>query len=145
MELVEAVESQTRCFKKLAELSLQFVSSLKADRAQELDDFERRRDAILKTLELFDRKIQEVSADLLRSKSHEELKHLRERLDIALSDQTRAKAEAQLADESLVATLEAELENLGADIRQERRRLDILSRFKSSRGLKSGTGVDQSL
>jgi len=145
MELVTVIESQTRCFRKLGELTERYVLGLNEGRADDLEDFEQRRDSIFKTIELYDRKINELSSDALKLLSQEELVLIRMQLDVALQDQQKAKAEAQRSDDVLMHRLEQQLEALVTDLHQEHRRREILSRFKSSRGFSSGTGVDQSL
>lgn len=141
-ELLCLLRSKNRCLERFLEVTEEFWSAAETGHLDGLSVFESRRDATLKAIELFDRKIDETSA-LLRP----------EERDPSLADEARILIEAREVlvhrilglDLKIIGRIEAERTRLLQDIGHTRRARDTLAKFKSGAGAEGGEELDRTL
>lgn len=139
MDVNGLLRSKNRCLKRYLELTLSFANSCEQSELAGLPEFESRRDATLKALNLYDRKISETISLLptiardtgFQNKIKEALNETESLINLILS-----------ADERILAKINSEKDRLAIELNSAQKSKISLSRFKSAWITESGEGLD---
>lgn len=142
MDVLGLLQSKNRCLKKFLELSAEFLKSAEKGDLSALSDFESRRDAIVRVLELFDRRIAEAiqrlpaaeRSDMLIAAIHRELEAKNTLVQSILS-----------VDEKIMMSIEREKDRIAQDIASSEKGKNMVKKFKSSWVPESGEEFDAKL
>jgi vacuolar-type H+-ATPase subunit I/STV1 len=144
MDVIKVLQSKNRCLQKLVDLS----DVLLANEGQtehfhdELDNFIRKRDSILKALELYDNKVTEVIRSLSLA---ERTPDLISRVQSVLNEKDRLIQTIILRDNELTLRIEARKKKLQEDLLSSRRSHELAGKFKSTWVSEPGEGFDTTL
>ncbi len=137
------LQSKNRCLGKLLELSVAFLKKECTERFHEdLEAFIGERDAILKVLDLYDRKVTEAVRSLpLAARTPE----LISQVQLALNEKDRLIQTIILKDNELTLRIEERKKKLQEDLIASRRSHDLAGKFKSTWVNEPGEGFDTTL
>jgi hypothetical protein len=143
MDVLALLRSKNRCLAKFLEMSGDYLED--TGRAADLSDLpalQQRRDSVLKAIELYDRKIEEVAACLTDESRTPELTAA-VRNELARKD---ALVEAILKiDLALISLIEEAKNGLLQQLASERKSAQAIRKFKSTWVSNSGEGIDEKL
>jgi hypothetical protein len=144
MEIVRLLESKNRCLKRFLELTEAFLVSARAGDLTDLESFQTRREAILKTLSLYDQRITELVSSLEHVDRSSELVESVER---ALLEKDRLVHLIVATDDRIIELIEQERQRIALELTQSQKSHSTLKKFKSSwaPGSGSGSGLDEKL
>jgi len=148
MDVLSLLRSKNRCLRKFLQASTEFLAS--AEESETLPDvveFGTRRDAILKAIDLYDRKISEAVALLpeARSPGQELPKELIDGIQAALDDKKALVHQILQVDDKILALIDAEKNRVLKDMASTQKQDEITRKFKSTWVHQSGEGVDEKL
>lgn len=140
MDVLTLLRSKNRCLERFLGLSREFV----ADGAPvgQLDLFESRRDATLKAIELYDRKIAETVPLIT---DQERTPELIQRVSAELARKEVLVHQIVDLDLKIIGRIEEEKNKLLQQAAVARKGRQALSRFKSTWVPESGEGLDETL
>jgi hypothetical protein len=143
MDVIKVLQSKNRCLGKLLELSVAFLKKECTEHFhEELENFIRDRDAILKVLDLYDRKVTEaVRALPLVERTPE----LISEVQLALNEKDRLIQSIILKDNEVTARIEERKRKLQEDLIATRRSHELAGKFKSTWVNEPGEGFDKTL
>jgi hypothetical protein len=147
MDVIKVLQSKNRCLEKLLELSNVFLAKENTEPSGEhfhsdLDAFIRERDAILKVLDLYDRKVTEVIRALPLSGRTPELIS---DVQTVLAEKDRLIQSIILKDNELTQHIEQRKRKLQEDLISSRKSHDLAGKFKSTWVSEPGEGFDTTL
>ncbi len=142
MDIIGLLESKNRCLEKYLRASKDFLEAPQDDELSGIDALHKKRDAILKTLELYDRKISEL---VVHVTSEDRTPELSDRVRAALERKEVLVAEILKTDALLVDLIEDAKLKITAEIGRSRKSKAVLSKFKSTWVPESGEGLDEKL
>ncbi len=140
MDVLSLLRSKNRCLEKFLALSREFLDA--GAQVESLNSFESRRDATLKAIELYDRKLGEaISLITAIDRTPEMIEGVKREL---------ARKESlvhQILDIDLriIGKIEEEKNRLLQQVATARKGKEVLSRFKSSWIAESGEELDETL
>lgn len=141
-ELLSLLRSKNRCLVRFLEMTEEFWKSAESGDLDGLAVFESRRDATLKAIELFDRKIDECSA-LLRPE--DQAPGLADEAKALLAERERLVHRILALDLKIIERIEKERSRMLQEISSARKSRDSLSKFKSSLIAEAGEELDRTL
>ncbi|MFL5812601.1 MAG: hypothetical protein ACJ763_03415 [Bdellovibrionia bacterium] len=147
MDVIKVLQSKNRCLEKLLELSNVFLAKESSEQSPEnfhaeLDSFIRERDAILKVLDLYDRKVTEVIRALPLSGRTPELIS---NVQAVLNEKDRLIQSIILKDNELTQRIEDRKRKLQEDLIASRKSHELAGKFKSTWVSEPGEGFDTTL
>lgn len=142
MDVLTLLRSKNKCLQKFLELSLEFYHQSHSNEAPDLSVFEKKRDSILKAIDLFERKSAQAAANLDFSRKTPELIAA---VRVIVAEGERLIHEISKADEKIFIKIDELRNQLVQDLASSRKSKSILSKFKSGMAAQSGEELDQTL
>lgn len=142
MDVVSLLQSKNRCLQKFLNLSLQFLKSAEQGDFSTLDDFQSRREATIKALDLYDRKISESVATLA---AETDRAALADSITPVLEERNRVIEQILRVDDRIMSQLDQEKRRIAEEMAQSRKNQANLMKFKSAWMPESGEGLDEKL
>lgn len=143
MDVTKVLQSKNRCLEKLLELSIAFLNKECTEHFHEdLEAFISERDAILKVLDLYDRKVTEAIRALPLA---ERTPELISQVQLTLNEKDRLIQTIILKDNELTLRIEERKRKLQEDLNASRRSHDLAGKFKSTWVNEPGEGFDTTL
>jgi NhaP-type Na+/H+ and K+/H+ antiporter len=142
MEVLSLLENKNRCLQRFLEVSTHFLGEAQAGDFAHLISFQSKRARILKTIELYDRKIDE-SAALARVTRPDETTIASIRALIQQSETLVAEILRQ--DDQILLTIEKQKNQLIADLQSTAKSQSQIARFKSHWVPPAGEELDEKL
>jgi hypothetical protein len=126
--------------------STEFLAQAKrTDELPDLPAFEARRDAILKAIELYDRKVSEAVALLAPSPSEAKPAALIQAVEAALKEKDILVHRILVIDDQILDRVEAEKTKVLKNLVQTQKSAQIAQKFKSTWVSESGEEIDEKL
>jgi len=142
MEVLRLMRSKNRCLERWLNHSHEFLAQAQAGDFTQLRGFETQRDAIIKAIGLFDRKLTEVIACL----PHEDRTQLMiEGVKLVEADRMRLVEEILVLDQKVIKEVEAEKARLSSSLGNSEKSKNTVKKFKSNWIPGSGEGIDRKL
>jgi hypothetical protein len=143
MDVLSLLRSKNRCLEKFLEASTEFLADAeRSDALPDLPSFELRRDAILKAIELYDRKINEAVSLLPPGQKPLPLV---EAVKVALDSKEALIRRILLVDERILERVEAEKTKVLKEIVSTHKQANLVQKFKSTWMPDSGEEIDKKL
>ena len=141
-DVVSLLKSKNKCLQRFLEVSLTFLDQASSQDFSNLQGFQDQREASLKAIDLYDRKITESIALL------PQLEHMAE-LSFAVEELLQRKhqivAQIVAVDEKIVAQIELEKLRIQRELNQSQKSKDTVGKFKSAWVPNSGDSLDETL
>jgi hypothetical protein len=139
MDVIKVLQSKNRCLQRLLDLSAAFLQN---GNSEHLDSFLSERDAILKALDLYDRKVTEVIRAMpLAARTPE----LISEVQVVLAEKDRLIQSIILKDNELTSRIEEQKKKLQEDLIASRKNRETVGKFKSTWVHESGEEFDKTL
>jgi hypothetical protein len=139
MDVVKVLQSKNRCLKRLLELSDRFLTDGNLD---QLAPFIAERDAIIKVLDLYDRKVTEaIRAIPLAERTPE----LVADVQMVLAEKDRLIQTIIAKDNELTLRIEERKRKLQEEMAATRKNHDMVGKFKSTWVAEAGEELDKTL
>ncbi len=142
MDVIKLFQTKNRCLKKFLEVSTSLVNFLEKGDFSTLKEAESKREAILKAMELYDRKISETISLL---SSSEKTADLKKSVMQELQTKTSLIELILKTEKKIVSSIEIEKEKIHKEILSTEKNKSMVKKFKSSWVAESGEGVDTKL
>lgn len=144
MDVLSLLRSKNRCLEKFLETTTEFVAQWeKAGQLGDLTAFQSSRDAILRAIDLYDRKISEAVQEI-SSVPHPSSNFV-ERVRAVLEQKNRLIQKILLADEPILQKIEAEKSRIRGEIAANLKQSQLVQKFKSTWIPESGEEFDRQL
>jgi hypothetical protein len=140
--LMSLLNAKNRCLERFLAISKEFGEKAAESAVEGLEQFQVRRDATLKAIELFDRKISEAARDI---SSSERTPRLIDAVQAALDRKNELVQQILKADENVIQKIEQSKLDLLKELASSRKSKEVLSKFKSSWVAESGEELDKTL
>lgn len=143
-EVLSLLRYKNRGLKKFLDRSKEFGETAKTGDFSGLDRFQEDRDAIIRAIELFDRKLVEfVTLMSDADRTPEFIDRVRE----SLEQEEALKASILEADAAVQALIAEERDRIAREIQNERKRFESIEKFKTDGGAAgpNGEGFDRTL
>ena len=128
------MQSKNRCLNRFLDTSEKFLESAEQGDLSELDGFQDRRDVILRAIDLYDRKIEQLIAGISsEQKTPEFLKNVKE----IIFQKDKIILEIQRVDAKIIHYVMQERESVAREISASRKSRKIIGKFKSSQNVVS--------
>jgi len=144
MDVLGLLRSKNRCLRNFLQASTAFLDE--AERSGQLPDIvalETRRDAILKAIDLYDRKINEAVCLLGTGANH--APELVEAVKAALEEKTALIHRILQLDDRLLELIDAEKNKVLKDLSFAHKQAEVSKKFKSTWVPEPGEGIDEKL
>jgi flagellar biosynthesis/type III secretory pathway chaperone len=145
MDVVTLLQSRNRCLQRFLKITKEFRASVENDDFSGLDLFLSRRDAILKTLELYDRKITATVNEFKLQTPLEARQTVVERSRAILDARELLIEEILRDDQEIMRKLDSEKLRLSNETGATRKIKNNLSKFKSAWVAPGGEELDKTL
>lgn len=142
MDVLPLLRSKNRCLQKFHDISVAFREQAMSGNLDELSQFENRREAALKAIELYDRKIAEAVSQLPAGDKDPDLVRA---VRAALDEKENLIAGILRVDADIIRKIEEARDNLLNDLSTTRKSRDNVSKFKSAWMNESGEELDTQL
>jgi len=147
MDVLSLLRSKNRCLQKFLQASIDFLES--ADHSGQLPDlveFESSREAILKAIDLYDRKVSEAVSllDSDTSSEPERQKFISE-VKAALDEKSDLVYRILKTDDRILSLIEEEKNKVFKELSSVQKQEEIARKFKSTWVPESGEGLDEKL
>jgi hypothetical protein len=143
MDVLGLLRSKNRCLLRFLEASKSFlVEAQSQGTLPSLSEFETQREAILKAIGLFDRKISDAIPHISKADRTPELIQAVEK---ALTRKDEIMKDIIIADEKVLRLVEEEKNRITKELVTSQKSRQVLQKFKSSWVNESGEEIDQSL
>ena len=141
-DVLRLVDSKTRCLQRFLELTKRFLSTAENGDFSGLNAFEIGREAIVKALGMYDRKVNENVIRIPLADRNPTLSHA---VQARLNEQGRLLKEIIKIDQHVMVCIEREKNRVQQELINSQKRHELAGRFKSSWMPESGEGLDQKL
>lgn len=142
MDVIALLRSKNRCLERYLALSAHFLVSADRGEFDGLEQFQLRRDSLLRGIDLFDRKITEAIALMPAESRGQELAQAIEPLLAAKESLVNRILDT---DERILARIRDESARVLAQVHQSAQSGDKISRFKSGWIQENGEKLDETL
>jgi hypothetical protein len=142
MDVLSLLESKNRCLRRFLELSADFLRRAEQGDLSELDPFQTRRETVLRTLDLFDRKITEVVAHL---SPEQRTSQLVRQVELALAEKDDTVRQILIVDDKIIRRIEEEKTRIVRELASSEKSRSNIQRFKSTWVPTHGEELDQQL
>lgn len=145
MDVLSLLQSKNRCLQRFLALSLEFWEHWEVAEGAEIPDlssFQRQRDAVIRALELYDRKISEVIGEMPAARR---TPALIESVSQALDQKETIIRKILDVDLKIIGKIEESKNQLLKEMASSSKSMDTLRKFKSSWIAPSGEGLDKKL
>jgi hypothetical protein len=143
MDVLSLLRSKNRCLEKFLEASTDFLAeALRSEQLPDLPKFESHRDAILKAVALYDRKINEAVSDL---KPGGFPRILVQAVEASLKERETLVHRILLIDDQILERVESEKTKILKEIAANQRQAQAAQKFKSAWISESGEEIDERL
>lgn len=142
MDVVSLLESKNRCLRRFREVSADFLDAARSGDLTGLENFHLKRDAILRSLELYDRKINETISLI---PTQEEKRKLAPRVQKALDTRDALVLSILQTDEEIIRKVEEEKARIQEELAVSRKSQQTIAKFKSTWVAESGEEIDRKL
>ncbi len=143
MDVLSLLRSKNRCLDKFLQLSTDFlIEAQRSDSMPDLPLFETQREAILKAVALYDRKLTEAVALLPPG---ERPRALVQAVEASLQEKDTLVHRILLIDDQILARVEQEKTKLLKEIATNQKRTQSVQKFKSAWIPESGEEIDKKL
>ena len=146
MDVLALLKSKNRCLQRFLDFSLEYLASPSSGDTEKelasLESLQSRREAVIKTLDLYDRKIAEVLAETDVAKIEGALA---EGIQASLEERVRLVENILGVDQKLVARIEDEKIRIQRELSSSRKNGDLVRKFKSAWVAESGEELDKKL
>lgn len=143
MDVLSLLRSKNRCLEKFLQASSEFLTLARSSGTlPELPSFEARRDAILKAIDLYDRKVNEAVAGLPRGPRPKELVAA---VEISLKEKDTLVHRILAVDEQILQLVEEEKTKVLKEMASNQKRAALTQKFKSSWIPEAGEEIDKKL
>ena len=142
MDVVGLLESKNRCLRRFLELSSEFLLATDQGNFSGLEAFHTKRDATLKTLELYDKKI---ALEIPRIPTQAERTAAANRVRQILEERDQIVAKILNTDERIICRIEQEKARIAAELASSRKNKTHLNKFRSQWVPESGEELDKKL
>lgn len=140
MELLSLIRSKNRCLERFLQLSVDFLSEAETGIYDGIVEFQTKRESILRTMDLYNRKVSEfleAYPDSIRNRAtSEEIRVLTYRSDEIV-------AEIADVDRRIILSLEVERDRTATEIHENKKIKDTVGRFKSGGMGAQGEELDE--
>jgi hypothetical protein len=142
-EVLGLLRSKNRCLAKFLEASKAFLQANDTlGTLPSLDDFELKREAILKAIFLYERKINEAAAALTSDTKTPEFIAM---VEEALNAKDKILAEISITDNRVLNLVEQEKMRVAKELTSSQKSRELMGKFKSSWVNESGEEIDRNL
>lgn len=143
MDVIGLLQSKHRCLRRFLQVSEQFLAEI--DRGDPsalagLEDFESRRETVIRTLGLIDKRITDVVRALPATSRSSTLS---EAIQGSLDEEAALVQSILSTDNRIMARIEREKEHISKNLAAARKQHEIAGRFKSTWMPEAGDGLDQ--
>lgn len=143
MDVLSLLQSKNRCLKRFLDLSMEFIEQAeKIGVMPDLQSFHLRRDATLRAIDLYDRKISQVVIALPQVDRTPELV---KNVELALDSKNRLVHLILTADEKIMSKIEEEKARIQRDVSSSQKAKDAMKKFKSTWVNEAGEELDETL
>ncbi len=142
MGVLSLIRSKNRCVQRFLDLTEEFCFLAEGDRLERLEEFTAQRDAAIRAMELFDRKINEAVAGLT---AQEKTPELVSAILGLIEQRDRMIERIQELDRQLIGRIEAHQASLMKELADARKSKQTLNKFKSTWVPESGEGLDHKI
>ncbi len=142
MEILSLLRSKNRCLQRLLHLSEQFASELEKKGLESLEQFQAKREAIMKALELYDRKVAEVATTI---PSEKRTPSLIQDVRKILAQKEELVSRIMKSDQKIISRIEQEEEEILKEMTLTKKAGGIVKKFKSNWVSSSGEEIDRKL
>jgi hypothetical protein len=142
MDVIKLFQSKNRCLGKFHEIAVLLADQLESGNFQTLKDAEAHREAIIKTMELYDRKIAEAITLLDPKDKTDSLKAL---IQKELDAKTDIIHKILKTENRIVVAIENEKVRIQKELAVTEKNKNTVKKFKSGWVNESGEGVDTKL
>jgi hypothetical protein len=145
MDVVTLLQSRNRCLQRFLKITEEFRASVENDDFSGLELFLSRRDAVLKTLYLYDRKITSIVNDLKLHTSLAGRQAVAERISPVLEAREFIIQQIIRVDQQIMLKLDSEKTRISNETGSTRKIKTNLSKFKSAWVSAGGEELDKTL
>ena len=139
-DVLRLMDGKKRCLRRFLEISEGFLATAESGDLSSLESFELKRDSIIKTLAMFDRKITEVVRGLPKDvRTHA----LSESVQARLNEESLIVQSILKKDNRIIECLEIEKTRIQRETAITQKTKEITGRFKSGWMPESGEELDQ--
>lgn len=142
MDVMILLQAKNRCLKRFLDVSQDFFTEVQKGSLDRLDSFQEKREVILKTLGLFDKRLFNVLSDFPETFLSDSLRASMNQA-IQIGDETLERIRA--IDAQILHAIREEAERIQNEIHSARKNKATLSKFKSRWVNESGTEMDHQL
>jgi hypothetical protein len=140
MDVLGLLQSKKKCLRRFLTVSETFLASAEQGDLSSLESFELQREAVIKALGMYDRKITEaVRAMPMEARTPALSQYVQRDLD----DEAYLVQTILKTDNRIVACIEREKERLSKEMAANRKNNELTGRFKSTWVPESGEGLDK--
>ncbi len=140
--LLTLLRSKNKCLEKYFSLSRAFLDEVREGHLAGLTEFQDERDDLLRAMELFDKKVNEL---VEKFDAADRTKILISQVEDTLARKDHLVKEILDVDLKIISMIEVAKQNIMNDIKQSRRSKESVSRFKSEKTDSVGRALDEKL
>jgi len=142
MDVLTLLRSKNRCLGRFLEISVDFLNTVDQEKLDGLTEFQNQREATLKAIGLYDRKISEVVTLLSPDQKSPELV---ESVKQELNKKERIIHEILDTDLKIISIIEDTKNKILQEISSTRKHKDMIGKFKSTWVSEAGDELDSKL
>ena len=141
-EVFKLLKSKSRCLKKLFDLSQGLLAEVQLGNYADLDQFHLRRNAVLKAVQLYDRKVTDSLQQIYSLGTFGKIPQFDDTFKNLVQEQENEIKRILDSDRQIILKIEAEKDQLAKELMSTEKKNHMFQRFKSKWVSESGEKLD---